>query len=109
MLCNPKITMKKILSLLALTSAFALMPVNSTNAHDFGRVVGYTPCGKPIIATHEVVGRDHCGRNIWEWVTHYPSSCHCGDRRRADDQCSSSRHHYEAPRRESSWSFFFRF
>lgn len=72
--------MKKILSLIALAGTFDLLPVNSANAHDSGRVVGYTPCGKPIIATHEVAGRDHCGRNIWEWIRHYPSSCHCDNR-----------------------------
>ncbi len=101
--------MKKILSLIALTCSFALLPLNSANAHDCGRIVGYTPCGKPIIATHEVVGRDHCGRNIWKWVNHYPSSCHCREEPRYEDHCSSSRHHYEAPRRESGWSIFLRF
>ncbi len=108
MLCNPKTTMKKTLSFLALIGTLAMLPISTANANHDGRLVGYTQCGKPIYATHEIVGRDHCGRNIWKWISHYPSSCHCREQRRDDDHCSSSRQYYEAPRRESSWSFFFR-
>ena len=95
--------MKKLISLLTVLGAFALLPVNTAEAHDYGRdgrLVGYTPCGKPIYAYHEVVARDHCGRNIWEWVTRYPSSCHCGDHRR-----DYGRGYY----RPGGWSFNFRF
>jgi hypothetical protein len=72
--------MKKILTFLAITEAFALLPFTSASAHDHcrdGRLVGYTPCGKPVFAYHEIVGHDRCGRNVWEWVTEYPSDCHC--------------------------------
>ena len=104
--------MKKLFSLLTLAGAFALLPLNSATAHDSsrdGRLVGYTPCGKPIYSYHEVVGRDRCGRHIWEWVTHYPSSCHCRESHRDygyGSRCESGRGYY---RPGSGWSFNFRF
>lgn len=100
--------MKRLLSLVTVFGAFALMPVHIAGARDHrgdGHRVGYTPCGKPIYAYHEVVGRDRCGRNIWEWVTHYPSSCHCRDHHhRGHDRgyCDSRRNTY----RPGGWSFF---
>lgn len=104
--------MKKILTSLAITAAFALVPFTSASAHHDqcgdGRLVGYTPCGKPIYAYHEVVGHDRCGRNVWEWVTHYPSSCHCRDRHR-EGYYSRPPGYCEVPRSGGSWSFFFRF
>lgn len=103
--------MKKLFAIFTAISAFALLPVTTASAHDQyhdGRVVGYTPCGKPIVAYHEVVGRDHCGRNIWEWVSHYPSSCHCHDQHRDYDRghCDSGRNYY---RPSSGWNFHVRF
>ena len=53
------------------------------------RIVGYTSCGTPIVATLEVVGYSRCGDPIFNWVTHYPRE-------------SSSRHyssHYSHHRR----------
>ncbi|MCE9520165.1 MAG: hypothetical protein K8R87_11520 [Verrucomicrobia bacterium] len=104
--------MKKLISVLTVIGAFALMSVNSVSAHDSynnGRLVGRTPCGKPIYAYHQVVARDHCGRNVWQWVTRYPSSCHCGDRHRDygynRGHCESGRSYY----RPSGWNFNIRF
>jgi hypothetical protein len=102
--------MKKLLFFATLFGALALMPANTASARDHGhngRLVGYTPCGKPIHAYHQVVARDHCGRNVWQWVTRYPSSCHCGDHHRGYDRgrCDSNRGAY----RPGGWNFFFRF
>ena len=100
--------MKKLFSLFTVLGALALMPVRQASAYHHGRdgrLSGYTPCGKPIYAYHEVVGHDHCGRNIWEWVTHYPSSCHCRDHHR-DSGRSYSRHGYHRP---SGWNSNIRF
>jgi hypothetical protein len=99
--------MKKSLSLLLVLGALALMPVPTAHAghSHHGRLTGYTPCGKPIYAYHQVVARDHCGRNVWQWVTRYPSSCHCGDRHRSSGHCDSR----SSSHRSGGWSFFFRF
>jgi hypothetical protein len=102
--------MKKLIPLLAILGAFALIPINTATAHDScrdARLVGYTPCGKPIYAYHQVVSRDHCGRNVWEWVTHYPSSCHCGDRHRDYDRGRCDFH--RSSHRTSGWNFNIRF
>lgn len=107
--------MKKLISLLTVLGAFALIPVNNANAYDSchnGRLTGYTPCGKPIYAYHQVVARDHCGRNVWQWVTRYPSSCHCGDRHRGNGHRDYSRGRCESGRsqyRSSGWNFNIRF
>jgi hypothetical protein len=104
--------MKKLFTILTAISAFALLPVTSASAHDShhrdGRIVGYTPCGKPIVAYHEIVGHDHCGRNIWEWVSHYPASCHCRSHPRDYDRdhCDTGRGYH---RPSAGWNFFFRF
>ena len=104
--------MKKILTFLAITGTIALAPFRSASAHDHcrdGRLVGYTPCGKPIIAYHEVVGRDHCGRNIWEWVPHYPESCHCRSHRVERDTCDRGRDRIYYSRPSTGLHFSFRF
>ena len=93
------------MTFLSVLGAFALMPATTASAHDYrhdGRLVGYTPCGKPIFAYHEVVGHDRCGRNVWEWVTHYPSGCHCRSSHR-EDSCERDHHH-----RDSGWSHRYR-
>lgn len=108
--------MKKLISVLTVLGAFALMPVNNARAghQNDGRLTGYTPCGKPIYAYHQVVARDHCGRNVWQWVTRYPSSCHCGDRHRDSNRghCDSGRSHHSSSGshyRYSGWNFNIRF
>ena len=64
--------MKKLLILFASLSLLAV----SASAHDRcgtqTRIVGYTSCGTPIVATLEVVGYSRCGEPILSWVTHYP-------------------------------------
>ena len=101
--------MKKAFSFLAIIGSLVLLPFSSASANHNGRLVGYTDCGIPVYATHEIVGHDHCGRNVWEWVTHYPRSCHCHDRYREPEYCRPSGHNYEAPYRGSSYSFSLRF
>ena len=64
--------MKKILTILATVSLFALTATSVRACDEPRRVVGYTQCGTPIFATLEVVGYNHCGQPIMQWVTHYP-------------------------------------
>lgn len=104
--------MKKLISRIALASALLFLPIGSAQAYDSchgSRIVGYTPCGKPIVAYRQIVGRDHCGRPAWDWVTRYPSSCHC----RSHHWNSSSRGHCDPGRGQhrpaNSWGSFFRF
>ena len=64
--------MKTVLTLLASLTLLSTV----ASAHDHcdtpRRVVGYSRCGDPIIATYEYVGRSRCGEPVYQWVTHYP-------------------------------------
>ncbi len=41
------------------------------------RIVSYTRCGRPIVATYQVYGYDRCGNPVGRWVTQQ-SSHQCG-------------------------------
>jgi hypothetical protein len=85
--------MKKLFVILASATLFSI----SASAHDRcetrSRIVGYTHCGTPIIATLEVVGRTRCGEPIFDWVTHYP---------READHRVPAHHEWEHSRYEAS-------
>lgn len=64
--------MKTILSLLASLTLFGAVASAHPGCETPRRIVGYTRCGDPIIATYERVGSTRCGEPIFQWVTHYP-------------------------------------
>ena len=64
--------MKTVLTILAGISLFSTTVSAHPECGPTRRIVGYTRCGDPIIATYEIVGRSRCGDPIFEWVTHYP-------------------------------------
>lgn len=91
--------MKKLLTILATVSLFAITTTSAVQGCDTRRLVGYTECGTPIFATLEVVGYNHCGQPIFEWVTHYPCEVQQRDSYSSYDshyerRVSSSHHHY---------------
>lgn len=62
------------------------------------RIVGYTSCGMPIVATLERVGYSRCGEPIFNWVTHDP--------REGRHVHHSSHHHHgshHSPHRSRHW------
>lgn len=74
--------MKKTLAILAaLTTLGFSLPTEA--AANWGcnqtRIVGYTPCRRPIIAVYRIVGYDFCGNPIGQWVTQ-PTNCNCRNR-----------------------------
>jgi len=64
--------MKTVLTLLASLTLFTTIASADHGCETPRRVVGYTRCGDPIIATYEFVGRSRCGDPVYEWVPHYP-------------------------------------
>ena len=64
--------MKKLFAILASATLLSVTASAHDSCEPRTRVVGYTACGTPIIATLEVVGYTRCGDPIFEWVTHYP-------------------------------------
>ena len=64
--------MKTVLTLLASLTLLTTVASAHPGCETPRRVVGYTRCGDPIIATYEFVGRSRCGDPVYEWVTHYP-------------------------------------
>jgi len=64
--------MKTVLTILASLTLFTSIASADHGCATPRRVVGYTRCGDPIIATYEYVGRSRCGDPIYQWVTHYP-------------------------------------
>jgi hypothetical protein len=71
--------MKTFLALATAVLTFGLMTPSSAEAN-FGfqqRVVGYTNCGRPIMAFYQVMGYDRCGNPVGQWVTQAsPCTCH---------------------------------
>ncbi len=69
--------MKHLLLVLSvITTLISFTP--SANAWDGcnSRIVGYTRCGRPIVAVYQVCGYDRCGHPIGHWVTQ-SSQCGC--------------------------------
>ncbi len=64
--------MKTALTLLASLALFSTVASAHPGCESTRRVVGYTRCGDPIIATYEVVGHTRCGDPVFDWVKHYP-------------------------------------
>ncbi len=64
--------MKKLLTIIATFSLFAITTASAHDSCESRRLVGYSECGTPIFATLEVVGYNHCGQPILQWITHYP-------------------------------------
>jgi len=62
----------KLFSLLcaAFVTIATLTPTTASAGHDGGgrTRVSYDSCGRPIYWTYTCVGRDHCGRTIYQWV-----------------------------------------
>jgi hypothetical protein len=90
--------MKKLFTILACASLFAV----TASAHDRceirSRVVGHTECGTPIIATLEITGHSRCGDPAFSWVRHYPRENHNAFRDH-DEHCDRHeeihRHHHD--------------
>ncbi len=64
--------MKTVLTILASLTLFTTIASADHGCATSSRVVGYTRCGDPIIATYERVGYSRCGDPVYQWVTHYP-------------------------------------
>ncbi|MDB6075283.1 MAG: hypothetical protein JWO89_2923 [Verrucomicrobiaceae bacterium] len=64
--------MKTVLTILASLTLFTSIASADHGCATPRRVVGYTRCGDPIVATYEYVGRSRCGDPVYQWVTHYP-------------------------------------
>ena len=64
--------MKTLLTILASLTLITTVATAHDHCETPRRVVGYTRCGDPIIATYEYVGRSRCGEPVYQWVTHYP-------------------------------------
>jgi hypothetical protein len=110
--------MKKMLSLLALTTLIGFAIPTTASAYDScgRRIVSYTACGRPVYAVYQICGYDRCGNPVGHWVTQ-SASCSCS-RCRPRPSCDSghshshshghsSHSHYSSPRR--SVGFFFSF
>jgi hypothetical protein len=71
--------MKKTFLLLAVLSATAFLPLSEADAGvcPTYRLIGYTPCGKPIYSYFHVCGYDSSGKPVGQWVEQYPVSCRC--------------------------------
>ena len=71
--------MKSILTLLAAAAVLGFAAPSTAKAdHACGsrRVISYMPCGTPVYAVYQIVGHDHCGRPVGQWVTqHAPHNC----------------------------------
>ena len=97
---KPVRLMKKILTLLSVLGVMAFTTVTAdAHCESPRRLVGYTHCGIPIYSYYEIVGRTRCGEPIGEWVTHYPSDCHCRDHHS---------HHEDSHHSHSGFHFSFR-
>lgn len=76
--------MKTLLAVIAAAAAFGIAAPSTAKAdpycsHGQSRVVGYTSWGAPIIAVYQIVGYDHCGRPVGQWVTQAaPARPNCG-------------------------------
>jgi hypothetical protein len=79
-----------LLAALAVLFVLAPSPAAAEEEHLRGRIVGYTPCGKPISQSFRVKGWDRMGRPFGDWVTNYPASCECGQRNRGSGSGSGS-------------------
>ena len=64
--------MKTIATLLASFALFTTVASAHPGCETPRRVVGYTRCGDPVIATYDIVGYARCGDPVREWVSHYP-------------------------------------
>ncbi|MFM7603778.1 MAG: hypothetical protein ACKO8Z_01095 [Prosthecobacter sp.] len=72
--------MKTLLSLFAAAAVFGITAPSTAQAdpfcHSSRRIVNYMPCGAPVYAVYQVVGYDHCGRPVGQWITtRAPHSC----------------------------------
>ncbi|MCB1278103.1 hypothetical protein [Prosthecobacter sp.] len=72
--------MKTILTLIAATAVLGFAAPTSAKADGYcngsRRIISYMPCGTPVYAVYQVVGYDHCGRPVGQWVTQrVPHSC----------------------------------
>jgi hypothetical protein len=77
--CVTKIntTMKRILAIVTVVlSILSFAPSASAWDSCNSRVVGYTRCGRPIMAIYQVCGYDRCGNPVGHWVTQ-SSRCGC--------------------------------
>ena len=72
--------MKTLLSVLAAAAVLGVAAPSTAKAdpfcHGSRRIVSYMRCGTPVYAVYQVVGYDHCGRPVGQWVTQRAShSC----------------------------------
>jgi len=120
------ITMKHILTLVAAATVLGFAAPTTSNAWEPGyqtghgncghsRIVSYLPCGRPVYAVYQIIGRDRCGTPLGRWVTQRPS-CGCGTCNPRPTVCpppgyhgSHFRGHPLPPHHRSgaSWSFSF--
>ncbi|MEZ5386051.1 MAG: hypothetical protein R3F13_11105 [Prosthecobacter sp.] len=65
--------MKTLITLLAATAVLGFAAPSTAKAdsycHGAQRIVSRLPCGTPVYAVYQVVGYDHCGRPVGQWVT----------------------------------------
>lgn len=108
--------MKTLFSVLAAVAVLGIAAPSSAKA-DHGycngatQVVGYTSWGAPIVAQYRIVGYDHCGRPIGQWVTLPPQrpsyGCQPGYGHSHNHGYSGYRPSYGYPRSGINFSFGF--
>jgi hypothetical protein len=74
--------MKTLLLLATAVTTFGLISPSSAQAGPYcqssghTRVVSYLPCGRPVYAVYQIVGYNHCGQPVGQWVTQR-QACGC--------------------------------
>ena len=111
--------MKTLLSVLAAAAVLGVAAPSTAKADSFchgsRRIVSYMPCGTPVYAVYQVVGYDHCGRPVGQWVTQRaPHNCGvCNPRpsygygHHGHHSCPPSNGYYSRPRSGISFCFGF--
>lgn len=100
-----KHTMKRLLALLSVVTAFIAFAPTAEAYDSHSRVVGHTRCGRPIMSVYRICGYDRCGNPIGHWVTQ-SSSCACSTCRPRPTY--NHHHHHQRPSCGTSYGSHYR-